>query len=252
MATIPEQYCPPSADSNVDLEYARRLGAMSELAAGLAREVQQSLTIISNYANGCVHRLEKGQISDTELRSLMKEIAAAAMQTNELTRRTREHCRDQAAPDLEKLDVNEFVHHAAEHVQDDAYQEQVAIRLELPEGLPEVIADPTQLLQVTVNLMLNSITAMADWQGRRMLTISTTNDDDGFVQVVVADTGPGIPIDVQRRIFDPFYTTRPNGLGLGLGLTRSIIERHGCQLKLESAEGNGTRVAFAIPTTGAD
>ena len=243
LATIPKTECPAVPEN---LEHAHRLAAMGELAAGLAHEIQQRLTVIANYANGCVHRLENDRISPEELKSLLKEIAATAVQANQITRRARNFSKKQA-PNLELLDLNQTVQQGVDFVRLQAEDARVKISLNLYPSSPQVLADQTQLSQVVINLLLNAIEALADHHGKRNLCVETTADGDDYVQLTVSDTGPGIPADTQLLVFEPFYTTKANGLGIGLGLCRSIIDQHHGKMVLESEVDNGTRIGFSLP-----
>lgn len=229
-----------------DLEHAHRLSAMGELAVGLAHEIQQRLTVIANYANGCVHRLENNRITSDELKVLLKEIAATAMQANQITKRAKNFSKKQA-PEFEILDLNQLLRSGVQFVSEQADKEQVDIDLQLQEDVPAVLADRTQISQVITNLLLNAIEALSDHNGSRRLSIETSSNGGDFVHATIADSGPGIPAEMQLMVFEPFYTTKPGGLGIGLGLCRSIIEQHHGNVALDSEAGHGTRIGFSLP-----
>src|SRR6516165_10688340 len=129
----------------------------------------------------------------------------------------------------------------------EATRNSVAVRLELADGLPKVMADPVQLQQVFINLVLNAIEAMRDRDGELTLTIGSQLTADGEVTISVGDTGVGLPAENRERIFDPFFTTKPQGTGMGLALTRSIVESHGGRIWAVANAGPGATFHFALP-----
>ncbi len=243
MITIPQQLTPSTPE--IDLEHAQRMSALGELAAGLAHEIQQRLTIIANYANGGVRRLENGRLSTEQLRELLHEISSTALQANEIASRARNYSKKEAL-ELTALNLNDVVTDSLNYVEEQLDNHQVDLELELHPQLSEVFADRTQISQVVVNMLLNAVEATAGIESDRKLSIQTTHDDN-FVNVVIEDSGCGIPADIQLLIFEPFFTTKGSGLGIGLGLCRSIVERHQGQISLDSEEGKGTRIGFSLP-----
>jgi signal transduction histidine kinase len=121
----------------------------------------------------------------------------------------------------------------------------VTVRLELAENLPAVLGDRVQLEQVLMNLMLNAIEAMRD--GNRDLTVTSESTDDGHLLISVSDTGVGVPADKVDQIFDTFFTTKPQGTGMGLAISRSIVESHGGRLWVTSNTGHGSTFRFTLP-----
>ncbi|QDU44439.1 Sensor protein FixL [Symmachiella dynata] len=243
LAAAPKTDCSTVPD---DLEHAHRLSAMGELAAGLAHEIQQRLTVIANYANGCVHRLENDRITTDELISLMRQIAETAMQANDITRRARNFSKKQA-PEFEILDLHEMLTMGVDFVRNQAEDEGVEISLQLQAASPMVVADRTLISQVIMNLLLNAIESMAGHRGERKLCVETATNGDEFLHVTITDTGVGIPAEIQLLVFEPFYTTKSNGMGIGLGLCRSIIEQHFGNMTLESEKGAGAKIGFSLP-----
>jgi PAS domain S-box-containing protein len=227
------------------LTHVLRLGTMGEMAAGLAHEINQPLGAIANYAQGCSRRLRAGG-DPAELLRAVDQIAAEAIRAGEIIRRLRglirkeEPCRDWT--DLHQIAANalslleaETRHHgivagvAGEH--------------------PRVYADPIQIEQVLLNLLRNGVEAMADRaNGRRELAVrfSATGET---IEVAVSDTGHGLPAAAQR-VFDPFFSTKPGGLGMGLSISRTIIEAHGGRLWATANPDGGTTFRFTLPTAG--
>jgi two-component system sensor kinase FixL len=123
----------------------------------------------------------------------------------------------------------------------------IKVRLHIAPQLPDVAVDRIQVQQVVVNLIRNAVEAMES--ERRELTVSAAPDGDGGIAIRVADTGPGLAPQVAQRLFQPFVTTKPQGLGIGLSICRSIVEAHGGELRAEPNPGGGTIFAFSLPTT---
>lgn len=245
---------PHLANSGIpcDLEQVKRIGALGVLTEEVIREIQQSLTVISNYANGCAHRLEKGKISTSELRSLVSEISTTAMRSNEVLRRAKRFCQKHPA-DVQLLDLNQLILNTVTMFQEETEQKLYTIELNLQRDLPAISADSLQISQVLINLLINGIDALTDWPGQRLLTVETLyTPHDNFVHCIVSDTGPGIPTALQSQVFSPFYSSKQGSLGLGLVLCRAIVDRLGGQLRLVSTEHAGSQFRFAIPATGQD
>lgn len=232
--------------TELDLHHAHRLSTMGELASGLADDIQQRLTVIANYANGCIHRIENDRITPDELKKLLHKIADTALQANDIAGRAKSYTKKKR-PTLESIDLHEAVAHSIVFVRSEAVKHDVTIELQLMNESPTVTADRTQVSQVIVNLLLNSIDSLANHPGQRTVIVETSYDGEESVQVTVADTGPGISRDTQFKVFDPFFTTKPDGLGIGLALCRSIIESHRGHMSLESECGQGTRIGFSLP-----
>jgi len=152
------------------------------------------------------------------------------------------------APDRrEPVDLSQLVQEMIVLLRSEATRNSVAVRLELADDLPKVMADSVQLQQVLINLVLNAIEAMKDRDGELALTIGSQLTADGKVAVSVGDTGVGLPAENLERIFDPFFTTKPQGTGMGLALTRSIVESHGGRVWAVANAGQGATFHFVLP-----
>ncbi len=244
-----------------ELAHAARLNTMGEMASGFAHELNQPLSAITNYAQGCVRRLERGLGSATRpgneasvlrdegeieaLRDAMEQVSAQAGRAAKIIRRIRSFVRKEQPKHI-PVDVNALIRDVADFTQAEFDRSEVLIGLDLGAPLPPVWADAIQIEQVILNLVRNGIEAMNDTNGRRRLDIATKPAPDG-VRVSVRDRGHGIPADTLDHIFDPFVTTKPGGLGLGLSISQSIIEAHGGRLTAESRAGGGTRFLFTLP-----
>jgi len=229
-----------------DSDQVQRLTALGELAAGLAHEIQQRLTVIANYANGCYLRLEDNRISREELMTLMKEISSAAIQASEITRRARNFSKKQT-PEMEIVDMLDLVSSSVGFVRETALQHKIRISNHSPQELPAALADPIQTSQVLNNLLLNAVDALAEHSGERRIVVDCQQRCEDFIQVTVSDSGPGIDPELQCLVFEPFYTTKSNGMGIGLGICQSIIELHGGHISLDTSPLGGARFVFTLP-----
>ncbi len=231
---------------NAALERAARIGTMGEMAAGLAHEVHQPIASIANFANGARNRLARGRLSEEELEGVFSEIADQCARAGSVIRNIRDFVRG-LNPDRRPVDMNAVVNQSLQLARFDIYQRNVQVESRLAEQLPLVLTDPTQLSQILLNLILNAVQAMGDVPGERKLVIETTVVDDGIVEVRVADTGHGICEADRNRLFDQFFTTKADGMGLGLSIARSIAEDHGGQLELVKSGDSGTEFVLRLP-----
>jgi len=232
---------------SLQLEHASRLAVMGEMLADLAHEIHQPLGVIANYANGGLRRLKTGQMTVGELKNLLREIASESMRCGGVLRRIREFIR-QREPERESVDLNAIVMEALQFTRLERRQHRVAVVLRLDRDLPRVEADPVQLTQVLVNLLLNAVQALSGAKSESpKVLISTFQNDEGLVELTVADNGPGIAPADQPRIFDRFFSTKAAGLGLGLPISRSIVESHGGRLWYDSDPGDPALFRVVLP-----
>jgi PAS domain S-box-containing protein len=229
-----------------ELAHAGRVNAMGEMTTTLAHELNQPLAAIVNYAQGSIRRVRAGGIKEDELLGALERIAALGSQAGEIIRRLRDFLR-KGKPLRERVDINHVVREAADLANLEARRKDVTLRLELSDGLPPVLADPIQIEQVVLNLVHNAIEAIDQGQcPRREVIVQTAPDPKNGVEVIVRDTGPGFAVEDAERLFDTFYTTKATGLGMGLSISRSIIDAHG--ERLEAMPGAGGAVfRFALP-----
>jgi PAS domain S-box-containing protein len=235
-------------DVGLRLEHASRLSVMGELLADMAHEIHQPLGVIANYANGSLRRLKKGQLTVGALKDRLREIAAESMRVAEVLRRIREFIR-RREPEHELVNLNTVVADALQFTRLERRQHHVSVVLRPEPELRPVEADGVQITQVLLNLFSNAVHAMADAHvDSPKITISTHMKPDGHAEVVVADNGPGIGADELPRIFDRFFTTKTGGLGLGLSISRSIVESCGGQLSCDSKPGDSAVFRLTLPT----
>jgi signal transduction histidine kinase len=175
----------------------------------------------------------------------MKDGARAA----EIIERLRSFYKKGTPPERELVDVNELVREMLVLLGSEASRYSIRMRTDLAAELPKVTADRVQLQQVLMNLMMNSIDAMKDVDGTRELTIQSQRDEDGQVLISVSDTGVGLPPQQADKIFNAFFTTKTHGTGMGLRISRSIVESHGGRLWAADNSPRGATFQFTLPAT---
>jgi C4-dicarboxylate-specific signal transduction histidine kinase len=233
-----------------EVAHAARLSTLGGMAAGLAHELNQPLSAVVSYARGCARRLEAGELSKEALLEVLEEISAQALRAGEVLRRIRDFLRGESR--REQVDLNELVRRALRFAEGEARRAGIRIELALaPEPLPAEV-DPIEIEQVVLNLVQNGFDVMVANNGtERALAIETRRIADDTIEVAVRDTGAGIAPDVASRLFVPFFTTKRDGLGLGLSISRSIVEAHGGRLWATANPSRGTTFRFTVRTGGA-
>jgi len=228
------------------LQATARLVTMGEMASTLAHELNQPLAAISSYNTGCINMIGKGDMSPGELSGILEKIGKQAQRAGQIIRRVHAFVR-RSEPKCEPVDVNAILREAVGLVEPDAERRGVNIQQDLADVLPDVAADPVMIEQVAINLIRNGMDAMADApRPERNLTL-TTGLQDGMLILSVADRGKGIPPEVAEKLFAPFFTTKEEGMGMGLNICRSIAELHRGRLSFEDNPGGGTIFHFSLP-----
>jgi PAS domain S-box-containing protein len=232
--------------ARIELARAARVSALGELSASIAHELGQPLTAILGNAQAGLNLLAQDSPPLGELREILADIANDDERAGDIIRRMNVFLRKREL-ETEEVDVNELVRETVRLVSSDAAARQVQIGTELATGLPPVQADKVHLQQVLLNLVLNGMEAVSAVppQNRRLLV--RTAAADGELHVAVIDTGRGIPADLLSDIFEPFQTTKPDGMGIGLSIARSIIDAHGGRIAAENGPMGGAIVRFALP-----
>jgi two-component system sensor kinase FixL len=226
--------------------HATRLTTAGQLSAALAHELNQPLTAIMNYSGALKSLAERNQGADGDMmRDIATRIGEQTERAGEIIRRLRGFV-SKREPDQVAQDLNSVIEESMALGFVGAADTSVKLRSNLAKGLPPVAMDKIQIQQVMVNLVRNAVEALQD-SPRRLLTISTAHDGDEFVRVSVADTGPGLPKEVAASLFQPFVTTKSQGLGIGLSICRTIIETHRGRLWMESNKGGGAVFHFRLP-----
>ena len=233
--------------AQADLAHASRVNTMGELTAALAHEVNQPITAAVTNANACL-RFLAGETPDIEdAREAATAIVHAGTRAAEIVSRTRDLFKNRV-PQPERLDVDDVLRGALVLLETEARRHSVSMRAGLAAGSTAIMGDRVQLQQVVMNLVMNSIDAMKDVDGARELAIQSRTSDEARIEVSISDTGVGLPSQGADRIFDTFFTTKPDGTGMGLAISRSIVEAHGGRLWAEPNAPRGTILHFALPT----
>ncbi|MBT6153486.1 MAG: PAS domain S-box protein [Planctomycetaceae bacterium] len=231
-----------------ELTHAARLSTLGEMAAALAHELNQPLTAMSAFAEGALVRLDRGKLKETEVAPIFSRIAEDAQRAGEVIRRLRNFVQKREAQ-RRSIDVNRLVREVSKFVEADAKQHDVTIELELGSGLPPVEADPIEIQQVLLNLVRNACDALArDGANEPRIVISTCERHPDVVEIIVEDSGPGISDGMAEQVFEPFFTSKADGLGIGLGICKHIIEAHRGKIWFGKSSLGGAGVHFDLPT----
>jgi len=233
--------------AQTDLAYASRVTIMGELTASLAHEVNQPITAASTNANTCLRWLAGDTPNLEEARAAAMRIVKDAKRAAEIIGRTRLLFK-KGTPQRESMDVNEVIREMIVLLGGEAARCSASVRTELAEDIPQLRGDRVQLQQVLMNLMINGIDAMNDVDGTRELIIKSQRAENEQLLVSVSDTGVGLPPQQTDQIFNAFFTTKPQGTGMGLRISRSIIESHGGRLWAADNSPRGARFSFTLPT----
>jgi PAS domain S-box-containing protein len=229
-----------------ELAHVLRLHTMEQMAAALGHEINQPICAITNWAQGAVRRLRDGTIDTAVLLDVFEKINVEGLRAGEILHSIRNLIRRDSGEET-AVDLRALADEAVRVLGPQARQHGVTVRLESGEALPPVTGNATQIEQVMVNLILNGVQAVAaDCPVRREVVVAATRTSDA-VEVAVSDSGGGIPSDVASQLFSPFVTTRANGLGLGLAISRTIVENHGGRLWATSTPEAGATFRFSLP-----
>jgi PAS domain S-box-containing protein len=233
--------------AQADLAHMNRVTTMGELTVSLAHELNQPIAAAVTDANTCLRWLARDQPDLEEAREASSRVAKDAIRAADIIKRIR-LLFGKASPQRELLHVNEVVREMVVLLRGEATQSAVSVRTELPD-LPQVMADRIQLQQVLMNLMINAIDAMKDVDGARELIIRSQHGDDGQLMISISDTGVGLPPQQADQIFNAFFTTKPKGTGMGLRISRSIVESYGGRLWAADNSPRGASFHLTLPTT---
>jgi C4-dicarboxylate-specific signal transduction histidine kinase len=229
-----------------DTEHLMRINAMGELASALAHELNQPLAAILSNAQAARRMLNTGTADLGEIREILDDIIRDDKRAGEIIHGPRIMLRRDRS-DIETLDMREVIETVSRMLRGEALRRGAAIRLEEQTGDPWVRAGRVEIQQVALNLGLNALEALDDRPpGSRKVTISTAAEG-GRVTTEVRDSGPGIPPGALETMFEPFRTTKPGGLGLGLSICRRIVESYGGRIEARNNEGGGATFGFTLP-----
>ncbi len=231
-----------------DLTHVGRLTIVGQMSSALAHEINQPLQAIAYFTNGCLKRLENGGADAASLIGPIRETATQARRAGEVVRRLREFSRKRE-PQRSTVVINELVQEACRFAEHDAGQRGVRTRLNLAKRLPIVFVDRVQIAQVLLNLIRNAADAMqGNDPAAREITITTARLETGEIEIRVEDSGPGLSEEVRSRLFDAFFSTKEDGMGIGLSISRSIVEAHEGRLVGENRPSGGAVFSIQLPT----
>jgi len=235
-----------------DLAHMNRLDMMGQQAASLSHEITQPIAAARNYARAALNFLDQQPPDLGEVKKQLGSVVGAVDRSGEIIERIRDHIK-KAPPRKAHFDLNHAIDEVIVLARSAIMRNGVSVQALLSEELVPVEGDRVQLQQVILNLILNAVEAMRSVDGApRELSISTERRGADEVLVAVRDSGPGIDPEHLDRVFDSFYTTKPNGMGLGLSICRSIVDAHGGRLWADANEPRGAVFQFTLPAADGD
>jgi PAS domain S-box-containing protein len=235
--------------TQVELARVSRLTTMGELAASIAHEVNQPLTAVTNNASACLRLLADCNLDPEVLRRVLEEIVADATRASAVIARIRASIK-KAPAEKSELDINEVIQDMLVLAGHELQKKRILVECQLTKTLPLVLADRVQLQQVLLNLIMNGIEAMTAVTDRpRVLSVQSQADESGDVLVAVRDAGIGLGSEPDR-LFTPFFTTKASGMGMGLHISRALVESHGGRLWATPNSPHGAAFSFTLPVAG--
>ena len=230
-----------------ELAHVTRLNTMGQMASGLAHEINQPLTAIANFAAVAGISLNAEEPPIDKLRSITSQITDQAVRAGDIMRRLRSLV-DKSKPKRTEVFIDNLLGEVVELVSNEARLHEVTLELEWGCDQIQVEVDPIQLQQVILNLLRNAIDAVMEVNPlSRRIRIESRLVNEHTIEVIVEDSGPGIPFEDPEHAFDAFVTTKEEGLGMGLAISRSIVETHGGELTTETVPGSGARFRLTLP-----
>ena len=230
-----------------EMAHMNRQVALGEMSASIAHELNQPLGAIYNNAGAAEILIKAEPPNLDEVAEILGDIKRDDQRASDIISRVRKLLR-KTDFELRETDLNEAIGDSMKTMASDALEKEVVVNVELEPGLPKVSADRVQIQQVILNLALNAMESMHDKPAaRKILTIRSRRADDKLAEVSVTDSGTGIAEDLLPRIFEPFVTSKSTGMGLGLAISRTIIEAHGGDIRAENAPGGGALFRFTLP-----
>ncbi len=229
------------------LAHVLRLNTVSEMATSIAHEINNPLSAIVNYTRGCERRLATGEIDKITLNDVMKQIGAQAERAATIVRRIRNFSRGMT-PEQVLMDIGQIIHDVFIIADFEARQYGINMNLVTPNEALPIVGDRIQIDQVLWNIIINAIEAIADGNStRREIEISSSRIEEHYAEITVRDTGPGFAEEDLQRVFDAFFTGKPEGMGMGLAISRSIIEAHGGHLRATRNSDGGLTFHMKLP-----
>ncbi len=234
--------------TQAELARVSRLTTMGELAASIAHEVNQPLTAVTNNSNACLRLLAADKLTPEILGRALEEIVADGTRASAVVARIRGFIRKEPV-EKNRLDINDVIQEVLALADRELYENRVRLERQLTKALPLVLADRVQMQQVLLNLIMNGIEAMIPVTDQpRALWVESRVDESGDILVAVRDSGHGLG-SAADRVFTPFFTTKANGMGMGLSISRSLIENHGGRLWAMPNSPIGTVFSFTLPVS---
>ncbi|MES9945251.1 MAG: ATP-binding protein [Candidatus Thiodiazotropha sp.] len=231
-----------------ELVHVCRLSTMGEMSTGLAHELNQPLSAIINFASGCVRRLQAGSGGEAELLDAMAQITVQAERAGEIIKRLRSLV-GKRPQEREAVNLNHLVLEVASFIEFEANRQKVEVSVELSDEVLPVMVDLVQIEQVMLNLVRNAIDAMKQIDiSKRKLLLKSERIDNKMVQVLVKDTGQGMPEETLSHLFDAFFSTKKGGMGMGLRISQKIMQDHHGMIEVDSQVGSGTTFHVILPT----
>jgi PAS domain S-box-containing protein len=229
------------------LAHVARVSSMGEMASAIAHEINQPLTAIANYAFACIRLLRGGKASTDQALEVMQRVAAEAERAGEVVRKMRSFVRGDEGQ-LTAVDPNFLVAEVLRLAAPEARQSGVELVASPGAGLARVFADSIQIQQVLLNLVRNAVDAAAGSDSpERLVRVATRPADRKWIEIVVVDSGPGLAPEMLEKVFEPFYTTKPDGIGIGLALSRSIVDAHAGRLWAAGGRERGAEFHLLLP-----
>jgi C4-dicarboxylate-specific signal transduction histidine kinase len=233
--------------SREQVDLLGRVSLLGEMTASLAHELNQPLAAIVNNATAAMQYLQQGRLKPEQLEDILNDVVADGRRACDVMQNVRNAIKKGAAI-RGRINLNDLVKAITHMVQPDATAHFCKIKTSLTADLPPIEGDPIQIQQAVINLVRNAFDAMRDVPpSRRNVEIATNYNGDGAVGVAVRDYGSGISAATRDRLFEQFFTTKDEGLGMGLAIVRSIVEAHGGTITAENADGGGARFHFRLP-----
>jgi signal transduction histidine kinase len=231
-----------------ELTKLNRIATASELSASIAHEINQPLAAIVANGNAVTRFLETATPDLEEVRTALKSIVDDGYRAGQVIRNVRAMFRKDRQEEG-PVDLNDLIRQTLVLLRNELRSKSVTVRTELADGLPHIEGNRIQLQQVLLNLVINAVEAMEQVTERdRVLHVTSRNHDPAGVTIIVEDSGPGVDPKIMERIFEPFYSTKSHGMGMGLSICRSIIEAHGGRLSASPADPHGLAMRIVLPT----
>ncbi len=227
------------------LAHTSRLNTLGEMASSLVHEINQPVTAMTLYAEAGLVQLQTSGAETAGLRETLEKITAQSVRAQAIIQHIRHFARH-SAPQYSAISTEELLGDIADFLKLEARRHQIRIRQKIPPNLPLVLADALQIQQVILNLVRNAVDAIGDSDGMRTIIVAAQPTEEA-VEITVQDTGPGLAPDILGQLLHPFFTTKPDGLGLGLSISQSIVEAHGSRLWATANPGPGVTFHFTLP-----